>query len=301
MQDLNDIASFAAVVEHNGFSAAARVLNRPKSSISRHVDRLEARLGVRLLERSTRRIRLTEVGSQYFGRCQAALSSLEGAERDVALHRSDPVGIVRLTCPTGIVRNTLARMIPDFMALYPEVRLQIQATNQPIDLIKERIDVAIRARAQLQDESLTMRRLGASRLTLVASPTFLLTHPIASDILVIGNLPFLSFQEGAERPTWVFRDLQGTSQTITFTPVLWTSEFDILVEAACAGTGIALLPAEVVQGAIEKARLARVLPNWRTEEVVIHLVFPTARGLRPAVRVFVDYIAAHFDVGGRRD
>ena len=301
MQDLNDVALFAAVVEHNGFSAAARVLNRPKSSISRHVDRLEARLGVRLLERSTRRIRLTETGSHYYVRCQAAIRDLEDADREVALHRSDPVGIIRVTCPTGIARQAMARVIPGFMALYPQVRLQIQATNQPIDLIKEKIDVAIRARASLKDESLTMRRLGASGLILVASPSFVTAHALQSDPFNIGTLPFLSFQEETEQPTWALRGPKGASQTITFDPVLWTSEFDVLVEAACAGTGIALLPAEVVQQALAEARLARVLPGWCTEDVTIHLVFPTARGLRPAVRVFIEYLATNFACNGGVD
>ena len=170
MQDLNDVLCFTAVAEHNGFSSAARVLNRPKSSISRHVDRLEARLGVRLLERTTRKVRLTEVGSAYYARCQTALADLESADRDVAVHRADPVGIVRVTCPTGIARHAMSRILPNFLARYPLVRIQLQVTNHPVDLIGERIDVAIRARVELQDESLTMRRLGASRLIFVASP-----------------------------------------------------------------------------------------------------------------------------------
>ncbi|MFC5343420.1 LysR substrate-binding domain-containing protein (plasmid) [Brevundimonas staleyi] len=294
MQDLNDILFFTAVVEHNGFSAAARALNRPKSSISRHVDRLEARLGVRLLERSTRRVRLTEVGGEYYARCRAVLADLEGADRDVALHRSDPVGIVRVTCPPGIARQAMGRIIPGFLARYPEVRVQLKATNQVIDLIHDKIDVAIRARSQLRDESLTMRKLGISRLIFVASPCFVVAHPIPSDPAELGTLPFLSFMEETERPSWTMRGPEGVSRTIAFDPILWTSEFDVLVEAACAGTGIALLPAELVEHPIAEARLARVLPDWHSEDVTVHLVFPTARGLRPAVRVFIDYVVANF-------
>ena len=131
MQDLNDILCFAAVAEHNGFSAAARALNRPKSSISRQVDRLEARLGVRLLERSTRRVRLTEVGSEYYARCQAVLDDLERADRDVAIYRSDPVGIIRVTCPTGIAREVMPRIISGFLnALSPGT--STTSSDQPI-------------------------------------------------------------------------------------------------------------------------------------------------------------------------
>jgi DNA-binding transcriptional LysR family regulator len=295
VQDLNDILCFAAVAEHNGFSAAARALNRPKSSISRQVDRLEARLGVRLLERSTRRVRLTEVGSEYYARCQAILDDLERADRDVAIYRSDPVGIVRVTCPTGIARLVMPRILSGFLTRYPEVRIQLQATNRSVNPIQEKIDVAIRARVELQDESLTMRRLGASRLIFVASPSFGATHPIPSDPADIAKLPFLSFFEHPERPTWAVQGPEGVSRAVTFYPRLWTSEFDVLIDAACAGAGIALLPVEVVQKPIAEARLVRVLPEWHSEDVTIHIVFPTARGMRPAVRAFIDYVAATFD------
>ena len=296
MQDLNDIRCFAAVVAHNGFSAAARALGRPKASISRQVDRLETRLGVRLLERSTRSVRLTEVGNEYYVRCQAALGELESAGRDVAVHRADPVGIVRVTCPTGIARQVMPRVLPGFFERYPDVRVQLQVTNRAVDPIQETIDVAIRARIQLQDESLTMRRLGASRLILVASPGFIAAHAISSDPVGIAKLPFLSFRERPERQTWTVQGPEGASRTITFDPILWTSEFDVLLEAACAGSGIALLPAETVRKSVGEGRLLRVLAEWHSEDVTVHLVFPTARGLRPAVRAFIDYVAATYDV-----
>src|SRR5712664_1876828 len=111
LHDLNDLLFFAAVVEHSGFSAAARSLNLPKSSVSRHVGRLEDRLGVRLLERSTRNVRLTEIGSSYYARCKAILSELETAEQDLALLRSDPIGTIRVSCPTGLAQYALARIV----------------------------------------------------------------------------------------------------------------------------------------------------------------------------------------------
>ena len=295
MQDLNDVLCFAAVAEHKGFSAAARALNRPKSSISRHVDRLEARLGVRLMERTTRKVRLTEVGAEYYARCRATLDELENADREVAIHRADPVGIVRVTCPTGIARQVMPRIIPEFLALYPDVRVQLQVTNRAVDLIQESIDVAIRARMDLQDESLTMRKLGGSQLILVASPGFIHSQPIPSDPLDIAAFPFLSFREQPERQTWSLQDREGIWQTVTFDPILWTSEFDVVVEAACAGRGIALLPTEMAQKTINEGRLVRLKPEWHFKDVTIHLVFPTARGMRPAVRAFIDFLAASYD------
>ena len=168
VHDLNDLLFFAAVVEQSGFSAAARSLNLPKSSVSRHVGRLENRLGVRLLERSTRNVRLTEIGSSYYARCKAILLELETAEQDLALLRSDPIGTIRVSCPAGLAQYALARIVPGFMADYPLVRVQIIATNRAVDLIEEKVDVAIRARTRLNDETLTMRRLGSSTLVFVA-------------------------------------------------------------------------------------------------------------------------------------
>ena len=215
---------------------------------------------------------------------------------DIAIHRSDPVGIVRVTCPTGIARRVMPRIMPGFLASYPEVRIQLQATNRAVDLTQERIDVAIRARAQLQNEALTMRKLGSSSLIFVASPSFVATHPFSNDPAGLAKLPFLSFREEPERQTWTVRGPGGDSRTITFDPVLWTSEFDVLIEAACAGMGVALLPAEALQKPVAEARLVRVLPDWLPDDVTIHLIFPTARGLRPAVRAFIDYVAATYNM-----
>ena len=296
MHDLNDLRFFTAVVEQAGFSAAARVLNLPKSSVSRHVGRLEARLGVRLLERSTRKLRVTEVGRAYYSRCRAILADLDTADRDVTEHRSKPAGIIRVSCPTGIAQYGLALIVPGFMARYPLVRVQILATNRLIDLIEDKVDVAIRARTRLQDESLTMRRLGTSRLIFVASPEFSASHAIPPNPARFADLPFLSFQEETARPSWTMTGPDGETQLVTFDPVLWTSDFNILLEAAGSGTGVALLPVQVVERALSEGRLVRILPEWHSEDVTIHLVFVTKRGLASAVRVFIDYLADQFKV-----
>jgi DNA-binding transcriptional LysR family regulator len=296
MHDLNDLLFFTAVVEQGGFSAAARALNLPKSSVSRRVGRLEARLGVRLLERSTRSVRLTDVGNSYYSRCRVILADLELADRNLAELRADPIGIIRVSCPTGMTQYTMARIVPSFMARYPLVRVQVVATNRRIDLIEDNIDVAIRARTRPQDEALTMRRLGSSRLIFVASPSFAATRAIPSDPADLGELPFLSFEEEAVHQSWTLTGPDGSNRVVSVDPILWTSDFYIVVEAACAGLGITLLPAEVVDRPIREGRLVRILPGWHSEDVTIHLVFTTRRGLAPAVRVFIDHLVEQFEV-----
>src|SRR5207245_2281287 len=142
LHDLNDLLFFASVVKDSGFSAAARSLNLPKSSVSRHVGRLEDRLGVRLLERSTRNVRLTEIGSSYYARCKAILSELETAEQDLALLRSDPIGTIRDSCPTGLAHYALARIVPGFLAHYPFVRAHIIATNRAVHALEATVNLA---------------------------------------------------------------------------------------------------------------------------------------------------------------
>jgi DNA-binding transcriptional LysR family regulator len=294
MDDLNDIVFFTAVAENRGFSAAARALRAPKSSVSRHVSRLEARLEVRLFERSTRSIRLTEAGAAYYARCKAILKEIEDAESDVAQLRADPKGIIRVSCPVGLSQSVLARVLPGFLSAYPLVRVQLVATNRTIDLVEERVDVAIRVRMQIDDEALMMRRLRSDRLIFVGSAVLLAGHRAVSSPEDLAGVPFLSFQQDTPRPHWTLTGPNGATRVMGFDPVLWTSDFSVLVEAAAAGVGVALLPTHVTDGPLKEGRLVRVLPGWQSEEVTIHLVFTSRRGLSPALRVFIDYLAEHF-------
>jgi DNA-binding transcriptional LysR family regulator len=294
MHDLNDVQFFVAVVENQGFSAAARVLNLPKSSVSRRVANLEARLGVRLIERSTRRLRLTEVGISFYERCRAILADLDTAERDVAIQRAEPVGLVRVSCPTGLAQFVFAKILPAFLTSYPKVRLQVLATNRAIDLVDDNIDIAIRARVRPADEAVMMRVLYRSELIFVASPAFASTQQTPVRVDTLPSFPFLSFLEEPPRPRWMLSGPNAATTTVSFDPVVRSSDFTILIGAAVAGLGIALLPAEVVEGDIRAKRLVRVLPDWHSDEITVHLVFPTNRGIVPAVRVLIDYLAEHF-------
>lgn len=301
MHDLNDIQYFVAVVEHRGFSAAARALNLPKSSVSRRISALETRMGVRLIERSTRSLRVTEVGAAFYDRCRAILADLDAAERAVAVTRAEPVGLVRLSCPTGLSQFVLAKTLPDFLARYPKVRLQVLATNRTIDLVEDNIDIAIRARLQLADEASTMRMLYKSELIFVASPAFAALSAAKLRIETLAALPFFSFLEEAARPTWTLKGPNGARQTLAFDPVLRSGDLNVLLKAAAAGLGIALLPSEVVEDEIREKRLIRILPDWHSDDITIHLVFATKRGIVPAVRVLIDYLAEHFNFRNAKD
>src|SRR5215468_10971822 len=174
MQDLNDLFYFSIVVEKNGFAAAGRALGIPKSRLSRRISQLEERLGVRLLQRSTRRFAVTDAGQRFYRHCQAVIAEAQAAEEAVAQLTTEPRGLVRMSCPVSITENALAGIVPGFMQKYPQVKLFILSTNRRVDLINEGVDVALRVRMKLDtDSDLVVRSFGHSNALLVASPGYL--------------------------------------------------------------------------------------------------------------------------------
>lgn len=295
MLDLNDLALFAAVVKHRGFSPAARALSLPKSRLSKHVARLEARLGVRLIERSTRRFRITETGEEVYQQCQAMLAGAEAAEAAAARARAEPSGVVRVACPPDFGHNLMAVILPEFMTRHPGVTVHLNVSNRRVDLIEERVDIALRVRTRLDTEpDLTVRILGQSRSYLVASPDFVVRHGGAIDIDRLGSLPTLTHAEGALRDRWELTGPNGETRDLVHQPVLACGDFIVLRHAALAGLGVALLPDQVCHAELDGGRLVRLLPDWTTPFGTIHMVFGPRRGLLPAVRALIDHIVAEY-------
>ncbi len=289
--DLNDLVYFAEVVAHGGFAAAGRALREPKSKLSRRIAGLEARLGVRLIERSSRRFRVTDVGQSFYERCKAMLAEAERAEALVAEAQSEPHGLIRMSCPTGLV-EPISDLVAQFLARYPKVRLQLVAIDRPVDLIEERIDVALRVRTTLDgDASLTMRSLGNSIRILVASAQ------IASHVGSVEDLasqPTLSTTDDQGDVNWFLETDDGKTHTLQHEPRIGCADFAAVRAAAIAGLGVALLPDHTCRQALAEGKLVRVLPGWRGMKGLVHLVFTTRRGLPPAVRAFIDSLAAGF-------
>lgn len=292
MADLNDYIYFAEVVAHGGFAPAGRALRQPKSKLSRRVSGLEARLGVRLIERSTRRFRVTEVGQAFYERCRAIMLEAEQAEALVAQAQAEPHGRVRFSCPTGLV-ETLSSLLPVFLARYPKVRLQVVAIDRAVDLIAERIDVALRVRTALtSDATLTMRSLGRSRRILVASPA--LANLVGTDIAGLAALPTLSTRDDSGKIEWNLEGPGGAAQVIAHEPRMTCGDFAAVRVAATAGMGVALIPDHSCHDALASGALVRLFPDWQSQEGIVHLVFTTRRGLPPAVRAFIDHLVATF-------
>jgi DNA-binding transcriptional LysR family regulator len=295
-QDLNDYALFVAVVTHGGFAAAGRALRSPKSTLSRRVAALETRLGARLIERSTRRFRVTEVGQAFYERCRMIVMDVQQADAVVSEALGEPRGVVRCSCPLGLV-EALSSTFSSFMKNFPKAKLQVMAVDRAVDLIDERIDVAIRVRAALvTDADLTMRTLGRSSRILVAAPAFVASCA-SGDVAVLSDLPTLATTDQMGEIVWEFIGPEGEPRSIRHEPRMTCVDFLALRDAAVAGLGVALLPDHSCRGELANGNLVRVFPQWRTEDGIVHLVFTTRRGLPPVVRAFIDHLAGAFRHG----
>ena len=295
MQDLNDLYYFAKVVEHGGFAAAGRALGEPKSKLSRRIALLEQRLGVRLIQRSTRRFSVTEVGQTYYAHVQAMLVEAEAAAQAIEMTRSQPRGTVRLSCPTMLLDFRVGAMLADFMARCPGVQIQLEATNRRVDVIAEGFDLAIRVRPPpLEDSELVLRVLGQRRQGLVASPALLQHHGMPQGPADLAGLPSVALGQPQDDHRWQLHGPDGQQAEVRHHPRLVTRGMLALREAACAGVGVVQLPWMIVADAVAAGRLQPVLPDWRPPAETIHLVYPSRRGLLPSVRALIDHLAAAF-------
>ena len=294
--DLNDYALFAEVVTHGGFAAAGRAMRSPKSTLSRRIGSLEARLGVRLIERSTRRFRVTEIGQAFYERCRMIMMDAQQADAVVSEAIGEPRGIVRCSCPLGLI-EALSPTFCSFMRTFPKAKLQVVAMDRPAALIDERIDVAIRVRATLEaDAALTMRTLGRSSRILVAAPA-LAALCAGDDVAALSELPTLATTDQIGEIAWAFSGLDGAQRTTRHEPRMACVDFLALRDAAVAGLGVALLPDHICRRELAKGSLVQVFPQWHTEDGIVHLVFTTRRGLPPVVRAFIDHLAGAFRHG----
>ncbi|MCL7715883.1 LysR family transcriptional regulator [Stenotrophomonas mori] len=295
MQDLNDLYYFAKVVEHGGFAPAGRALGEPKSKLSRRIALLEARLGVRLLQRSTRRFSVTDVGQTFYAHCRAMLVEAQAAAESIEMSRASPRGTVRLSCPTMLLDFRVAAMVAGFMADCPEVQVHLEATDRRVDVIAEGLDLALRVRPPpLEDSDLVLRVLGERRQCLVAAPALLASRPPVQGPADLPLLPSVALGVPQGAHVWRLEGAGGAVAEVAHAPRLVTRGMAALREAALAGVGVAQLPMMMVHEALQAGQLREVVPDWAPPREIIHAVFPSRRGLLPSVRLFIDDLAARF-------
>jgi DNA-binding transcriptional LysR family regulator len=294
MEDLNDIYFFASVVQHGGFSAAGRSIGVEKTRLSRRIAALEKRLCVR--QRTTRALSMTEAGQRFFERCVATVEGAQAAYDSVAELRREPAGLVRVSSPVLLTQRCLAHVLPAYMKEHPKVSVHIEPTDRTVNVIEERFDIAIRALSVVEDVAgLVAKTLGHSQRVLVVGRDFLgrcgrPENP--ADLRKFNTVASTDdiFDGGAR---WNLTSLDHQTLQVELKPRLVTSDLRVRLQAAIRGTGIALLPEQVVAAPLREGLVDRVLPEWSGAKNILHLVDPTPRGMLPSVRSLIDYLLTH--------
>lgn len=288
--DLNEAVMFVTVVERGGFTAAARVLGVPKTTLSRKIQALEDRIGSMLLKRTTRRIGLTESGQLYYAHCARLPRVLEDAEAAVIQLSGAPRGWLRVTAPYTLGAQLIVPLVPEFMTRYPDVRLEMQLSNEVVDLVTSDLDLALRVGA-LGDSRLVARLLARYTAHVYASPEYLARYgePLEPADLAHHRALALSQHRHHGRYVWTLDD--GTStEELAVAPIIVTNEPSALRDAVLAGLGIALLPDRLTAQHEDAGTLQRLLPAWAGPQAELNAVFPRDRVLPPKVRVFIDFL-----------
>lgn len=291
MQDLNDMLYFTEVVDAGGFAAAARRLGLPKSKLSRRVAELESRLGVRLLQRTTRKLSLTDVGALYLRHCSAMRDAAQAAQEAVEFIQTEPRGTIRVACPLTLAVAPIGPLIPIFMARYPQVRIEMRVSNRVVDLIEEGVDVALRVRPTLEDSaSLVVKNFGQSRTLLVASPEQLQRQWRPAEPEQLAGLDTLAMSAVDGKSTWILRDTAGATHTFVHQPRYCADDLATLRLAVLGGIGMCFMPDFMCEEYLRSGELVEVLPGWSPTPGIFHAVYPTRRGMVPAVRAFLDFL-----------
>jgi DNA-binding transcriptional LysR family regulator len=291
---LDDLAVFVRVVERGGFAAAARELRVPTSTVSRAIERLEARAEARLLHRTTRSVRPTSEGRELFTSVASPVAALRSAARSVEPVTRQPTGRLRVSVPGDLFATFLAEVMVAFAERYPLVGLDFKLTNEPSDLVNEGLDVALRAAARLPDSSLVVRKLGQLEHRLYASPDYLRKHGAPKSIAELSSHRCIVFRGVELTRTWRLRNSRGDVD-VKIRGAMGGDDFAFVRAAAIAGGGIGLLPH--LLGSTDEAneRLVRVLPELSARGATLYIVYPSAKKVPLRVTAFRDFVVEAFE------
>lgn len=282
MFDLNEMAIFAQVVDAGSFTAAAERLGLPKSSISRKVSQLEERVGVRLLNRTTRQIKLTEMGRQYYQYCARISEQAEEADRLIHNLQAEPSGRLTISAPTGVGTPFVGELISDFLDRYPKVSIEIRLENHIVDLIDEEVDVAFRV-GQLQDSSIIARPLGVGSMILCASPAYADRNGLPQSPMELADHSFIHY----DSTPFI---LKGDGYDVNIPIRLINSDLRFNVDLVLNDFGIAPIPAMLCAEYLKNGAMLPVLPNYPLHNMALHLVYASRKQLATKITTFVEYV-----------
>jgi DNA-binding transcriptional LysR family regulator len=291
MAMLDDLRVFARVGALRSFAAAARALGEPRSNVSRSIARLEASLGLRLVQRTTREVTLTPAGESLMQRCAHALGVIEDALTYVNGLSSEPQGLLRVSAGIGFGINVLSEQLPAFLRQYPLVDIDLDLTSRVADLVGDRVDVAIRF-GELPDSSMVAVRLGEMKRVLCASPEYLERHPPPTSIEDLAGHDTMEMPTSDRQPRrWSFYK-DGKTRDVVVQPRVCVNDALTIHRLTLSGAGIGVISCYLCAPDIDAGRLIHILPDWTAPPVLVNLIFPSRRELTPSVRAFVDYLKA---------
>jgi DNA-binding transcriptional LysR family regulator len=294
--DLNDVRVFASIAERGSLTRAADALALPVSAVSLRLARLEKHLGLRLIERTTRSMRLTDAGEKYLRHVAPALLEIEAGHAALGAMAAGPVGRLRLTAPPLMAATLLPTLLAQFMSLQPLVQIDLQVTGRFVDLVEEGIDLALRV-AEPPDNRLVAKRIGATAARFYAHPGLFNERKPPRTVAQLADWPLLAIASNAPLLNWTLHKGEITEQ-VSFRPRLAANDHQIVIEAMRAGLGIAHLPMFMGDPLVAAGQAKTVLPQWMGREVPLYMIYPTRKSPSPALRALMDYLsvqlAAHF-------
>jgi DNA-binding transcriptional LysR family regulator len=293
---------FVAVVENGSLVGASLKLDTSNAAVSRQLAALEDHLGVRLLNRTTRRVSITDAGMDFLNRAQQILTDVAEAEGKAGESTLDPKGLLRISAPLSFGISRLGKWLPGFVRRYPDLRLDLDLTDQVVDLATDGIDVAVRIARQPASTNVVMRKIAPIRMLICAAPSYLARngYPSTPDDLVDHDT--LTFSYLSSGDTWEFTGPQGRQAFVRIRPHVHATNGDILRELALAGLGIVVEPAFIVEQQLREGSLIPLLEDWRIAGYHLYALYLTRKFLPAKVRVFIDYLTAmEGDPSGRTD
>ena len=291
-----EMQAFVAVVDAGSFAGAADALGASRAAVSRHVAQLEARLGVRLLHRTTRRLSLTEEGEIFHARCRELLSGVEEAEAEITSRTGAAEGLLRVNVPVSFGIRHLAPLWGAFRERHPKVRLDITHADRIVDLVEEGCDLAIRI-ASLPSSSLISKRLAITRIVVCASPEYLAARGTPTHPADLARHDVIGYTYLASGDEWHFDGPDGPV-SVRIDPCIRANSGDVCRAAALAHQGIVLQPTFLVGEDLAEGRLTRLLPEYRCAELGIYAVYPTRKHVPPKVRALIDFLSEHLRIPG---
>ncbi|MFY0581274.1 LysR substrate-binding domain-containing protein [Cystobacter fuscus] len=297
MLDLNDFFFFVQVVDRGGFTAAGRTLRMPKSTLSHRMQQLESNLGVRLLNRTSRRFGMTDAGEEFYRHAVAMLREAELAETTIRHRLAEPTGTVRCTAGVATMQFALSDIIVEFLARYPKVNVVAHAADRSVDIVGENYDIAVRAHSDpLLDSNLVQKALTSAPWFLFAGSSYIEANGAPRTPQDLQNHPSLFMMRTGVAPVWRLRHASRARDEIVMplAPRLLSDDMVGLQQAAIKGLGVVALPGYICRAAVRSGALRRVLPDWLAGDSTITALIPHRKGLLPSVRVFLDHLATEF-------